>query len=53
MKDITLDQLVVELKKLAGGDPEEDHMAADRLLVEFIGDRQVEKAYDAIKKWYA
>lgn len=31
----------------------DDHVEADALLIEFIGDAEVSDAFDAIEKWYA
>ena len=46
-----------ELKKLAnGGDPEGDHVMADRLLcdiLEQIGEDEIVKAFHRVEKWYA
>ena len=35
------------------GDPETDHVAADNLLLKFINDKEVTKAFKAITKWYS
>jgi len=35
------------------GDPEEDHVAADNLLLKFINDKKVTAAFKAITKWYS
>jgi hypothetical protein len=53
---MTLDQLVQKLRTIHQehyGDRETAHMQADRALIEFIDDRAVENAYDAIGKWYS
>lgn len=34
-------------------DPEADHLNADELLLEFINDPEVTKAFEYIEKWYA
>lgn len=34
-------------------DQEEDHIDADNLLVNFIGDEKVSSIFDDIEKWYA
>jgi hypothetical protein len=47
------DRLLEQLRDLRGGDPEVDHQRADRLLLEYIDDRAVTEAFDAIDKWYA
>lgn len=36
-----------------GPDSETDHVTADRLLLECIGDPEVTAAFDALPKWYA
>lgn len=36
-----------------GTDVEHDHAEADDLLIEYINDPEIEKAYDRIEKWYA
>lgn len=35
------------------GDPEADHVKADRLLLEYIGDEEITAAFEKIEKWYA
>ena len=48
------DRLVKALDRLAGsGDPEIAHNEADALLLAYIGDPEVTRAFDAIAKWYA
>ena len=52
------EELIKKLRELArrsnnGGDPEVIHPEADELLIEYIGDEKVKKAFDRIKKWYA
>lgn len=56
MSQTTIDQLVERLRAIAADpamDRESEHMAADEALLDFIGIRAVEDAYNAIKKWYA
>lgn len=48
-----LRQRLEEIRSQNYGDPESAHLEADRALLEFIDDREVEKAYDRIEKWYA
>lgn len=36
-----------------GGDEEYNHIEADQVLLDLINDPEIEKAFDAIKKWYA
>ena len=51
---MTRDELVEQLKMLAGiGDPECSHVDADELLLEYINDPEVSKAFFSIDKWYA
>ena len=49
-------ELIEKLNKVMG-DKEQDaevyHYAADSLLLEYIGDEEIKKAYDEIEKWYA
>lgn len=46
--------LLKELKKLQKEyDIESGHAEADNLLLEYIGDSDIEEAYNAIQKWYA
>lgn len=33
-------------------DMEKDHILADKLLIEFIGDSDIRDAYNKIHKWY-
>jgi hypothetical protein len=47
------EELLAELRAMRGGDPESCHMAADRLLVQFVGDDEITEAYQAIGKWYS
>lgn len=35
------------------GDIESAHYCADEALLEFIGDKEITVAYEAIEKWYA
>ena len=54
---MTKPELLKRLDDLYKGgyyDPEEAHIKADQLLLEFINDKEVTKAYDRIDiKWYA
>lgn len=58
------DQLLALLKSLslragapgaheAAGDEERAHVLADQALLEFINDREVTDAFEAIERWYA
>jgi len=56
VSDTDRDRLVARLKEIHADptlDTEEEHVAADQALVEFINDAEVARAYDAISKWYA
>lgn len=47
-------ELIKELKKLSKrGDTEIAHSEADNLLIQYINDDEIEKAYEAVPKWYA
>lgn len=47
-------KLIEELKLLqVVGDTEGQHGEADRLLLDYINDKEIAKEYDKIKKWYA
>ncbi len=53
---VSTDELIAKLKAIAEsgqGDQETDHVDADRLLLEYINNAEVTKAFDAISKWYA
>lgn len=45
-------ELIEALEDCAGWDEEEGHVRADRLLVDYVDDAEVRKAYEAIRKWY-
>lgn len=48
------DRILAQLKDLShSDDPECAHVAADCLLLELIGDSEIEEAYNKIHKWYA
>jgi hypothetical protein len=46
-------ELIEKLEQLNIGDPEFSHCEADDLLLKFIDDDKVTKAFNAIEKWYA
>ena len=48
-----VEALVEKLSACDGTDPEADHAEADRLLLAFIADGDIERAYLVIPKWYA
>jgi len=50
---MTLEELIEKLKALQNADPEQAHLDADRLLLEYIGSADVDDAFTAIPKWYA
>ena len=53
---MTKKQLLEKLKDIDNSgnhDPEAAHYEADCALLGYIGDKEVAKAYDKIKKWYA
>ena len=53
---MTREELVQELRRcaeLANHSKERAHKAADRALLEFIGDDVIAAAYDEVRKWYA
>lgn len=46
--------LIEELETcIETGDVESQHAKADRLLIEFIDDKEIKNAYDKIYKWYS
>ena len=47
-------ELLKVLKKLQKAqDPESEHGIADDALLAYIGDEEIAKEYNKIKKWYA
>lgn len=47
-------QKIKELQLTSGNrDPEEDHIKADELLLEYINDELIIKSFKEIEKWYA
>ncbi|KKU60045.1 MAG: hypothetical protein UX81_C0005G0041 [Parcubacteria group bacterium GW2011_GWA2_47_12] len=61
---MTKKQLVEQLQELAEGvkgwewnkdveSPEGAHVKADEALLKYIGDEEIRKVFDSIKKWYA
>lgn len=50
----TKDQLIHAFRIIENqGDEEGGHILADKLLCAYIGDRDIEKAFESIPKWYA
>lgn len=48
--------LIKKLKKLSSdknGDYEITHYRADKLLIQYINDKEIEEAYDDVGKWYS
>jgi hypothetical protein len=50
---MTKTELIEKLQTLVDGDLEEAHIEADLLLIDYINDPDIKKAYDAIRKVYA
>lgn len=52
---ITREELLEELRKLHGADQDHEgaHIRADDLLLDYINDDEITKAFDEIVKWYA
>lgn len=50
---MTKAKLILELKKLKGADPEAEHSRADDLLIDFIDDEDIKRAFNNVNKWYA
>ena len=53
-KNINKEELIKKLKKLNNNNnQEENHIKADQLLLKYIGDKDIEDAFNKIDKWYA
>lgn len=51
---MTKEELIQKLRDLnKGDDPEEEHIEADLLLLEYINDSEISDAYKNIEKWYS
>lgn len=52
---MTKEELIAKLTAIAAGvlDIESGHIEADKLLLEYIDDREVNEAFDSVEKWYA
>lgn len=53
---MTIEDLIHALELInerSSGDREVDHIEADNLLMDYINDDRVRKAFDEIYKWYA
>ena len=35
------------------GDPEQEHVDADQILLDLIGDERISEAFNSLMKWYA
>lgn len=52
-KKITKEELLQRLRELlTSDDPERSHGEADSLLIQYIGDKDIAKAFDKLEKWY-
>ena len=49
---MTKEELIAKLEVITG-DKERDHLVADALLLEFINEPKVTKAFEAAEKWYS
>lgn len=49
---MTKEELIKKLRNV-DENTEEGHAEADNLLIEYINDKEIAEAYDAIHKWYA
>lgn len=50
---LTKEEAISTLKELTEADPELAHSEADEVLIRLINDKDVEKAFDEVPKWYA
>ena len=46
-------QAIAKLESQGGNDIEANHVNADKLLLEFINNPEVERIYNSFEKWYA
>lgn len=52
--NMTKEKLIEELKRLTtDSDIEANHVIADQLLLDYINDQEISKAYDSVEKYYA
>lgn len=50
---ITKEELLQRLRELlTSDDTEAAHSEADQLLIDYIGDKDIAKAFDKLEKWY-
>jgi hypothetical protein len=47
------DELLKQLKRLRGGDPESSHARADELILDYIGDDEIRTAFLGVPRWYS
>ena len=50
---LTKAEAIATLNELVEADPEIAHSEADEILLRLVNDKDVEKAYDEVPKWYA
>ena len=50
---LTKKEALKVLEELIEADPELAHSEADEVLIRLINDKEVEKAFDEVPKWYA
>lgn len=53
MKKYKLCERLKSISKVANSDPEKAHFEADKLLLEFIDDYEIQTLFESIKKYYA
>lgn len=56
MEKLTRTQLIIKLQEISKrrkGGEDGNHQEADELLLQFIGDVEISKAYNDISKWYS
>jgi len=52
-ENMSIEELIEQLKRLKDVEPEAAHSEADNLLLKFIGDARVTEAFEAIERWYS
>jgi len=52
-EDLIKALLALEVDETSPGDQVECHVAADELLLEYINDKGVSDAFEAVDKWYS
>jgi len=53
LKDLINRLEYIRTRTMSGKDEEDDHIDADKALLEFIGDPEVTEAFHSIRKWYS